>query len=270
MNNRNTGYTVIELLVAITIVSLLIALMLPAVLAAREAARKMMCSNNMRQVGLGCHSYHDVNGMLPWVNRNGPSNPIDTGWGPCAKILPFADESVLYNLLDLNRQTGAIINRPHLTTLLPIFRCPSDPGSDTFEGILETQRILAASSTVAFCDPVVADHSSTRFSDITDGLSNTTLTGEAKIQKQMAVTWVGVIANPTGYAINTQPTIPAISESRPGTKQSLFGEFSSHHSGGVNFLFCDGSVHFISNQIDGHTFETLGSPNGNEVSNYQF
>lgn len=270
MKDRYSGFTIIELLVTLAITSLLLALLLPAVHSAREACRKISCSNNLRQVSIGCHSYHDVNGMLPWINRNGPSNPIDTGWGPCAKILPFVDESVLFNLLDLNQQTGATINRPYLKSQLAIFHCPADPGPDTFEAILEIQRIHVASSTVAFSDPVVADHSYTRFRDIADGTTNTILAGEAKIQTDIAVTWGGPIADSTGYAINTQSTIPAIAESRPGSKQSLFGVFSSHHSGGVNFLFCDGSVHFISNQIDGQTFEALGSPNGNEVSNYQF
>jgi len=123
---RNPGFTLVELLVVIAIIGVLVALLLPAVQQAREAARRMQCSNNMKQIGLALHNYHDTHGKFPIGVRSGP------GWGPTwwAGLLPFLEQDNLFQQLDLTiADNGWTANQLVLTGQpAPMMVCPSFPG----------------------------------------------------------------------------------------------------------------------------------------------
>lgn len=138
---RNRGFTLIELLVVIAIIAILIALLLPAVQQAREAARRSTCKNNLKQIGLALHNYHDIYLMFPIgaqefqgtdaAGAAGPGNYESWGWG--ASILPQIDQAPLYDQLRISdlKLKEVLDNtalRPLLQTALPVYICPSDPG----------------------------------------------------------------------------------------------------------------------------------------------
>jgi prepilin-type N-terminal cleavage/methylation domain-containing protein len=137
VRTKSRGFTLIELLVVIAIIAILIALLLPAVQQAREAARRTQCKNNLKQLGLAIHNYHDTFNVLPpgWVSTTfqvSAGDPTHWSWG--AYLLPALDQAPLYNLvtpgsrrIDQNLALGGA-NAAGLTTGLPAFSCPSDTG----------------------------------------------------------------------------------------------------------------------------------------------
>ena len=141
-SRRRLGFTLIELLVVIAIIAILIALLLPAVQQAREAARRTQCKNNLKQIGLAMHNYHDVyttfppghmfDTTIPGGNANSFQHPEMWAWG--AFILPFVDQAPLFNQLNVSqrRLTDLLAEGPDVAALiqipLSVYHCPSDPG----------------------------------------------------------------------------------------------------------------------------------------------
>ncbi|MDB5336143.1 MAG: prepilin-type cleavage/methylation protein [Planctomycetaceae bacterium] len=124
---RNQGFTLIELLVVIAIIAVLIALLLPAVQQAREAARRSQCKNNVKQIGLALHNYHDVHSVFPAGVTNGPTN--NSGGAPMyIMMLPFLDQGSLYNKFNFSLNAGdtySALFQPLVNTIIPSFNCPS-------------------------------------------------------------------------------------------------------------------------------------------------
>lgn len=201
------GFTLIELLVVIAIIAVLIALLLPAVQQAREAARRVQCKNNLKQIGLALHNYHDAHGMFP---PNGATSQYS--YSPQAQLLPFIEQANLQRLIDFNQPLiigsggpGSILN-PAIAaaarTVVPVFLCPSDGGEvlyvDTAKSPNETfaggnYMGNAGSGTGWNCylsrppsqpswngnDGLFWNGSSVRIRHITDGTTNTIAFGEA-------------------------------------------------------------------------------------------
>jgi len=141
---RRRGFTLIELLVVIAIIAVLIALLLPAVQQAREAARRSQCLNNLKQIGLGLHNYHDTHNTFPpgWIGANPATGAHDIeglngfGWG--TMMLPYVEQNNLYDqfrfpLSIIDDTTGTPTNKALLATKLSVFECPSDPHENTWE-----------------------------------------------------------------------------------------------------------------------------------------
>lgn len=229
---RRRGFTLIELLVVIAIVGVLIALLLPAIQAARESARLVQCSNNMRQLGLALHQYHDSRKAFPasyYSDTRAPDRDPDTfdgprGWGWGTSLLPFADQSPLADQLRLDRACWDPVNAELVKTQLSVFLCPSDRNPSVTADFKDANgSILATFSRAHYVCNAGHDepwayqleeygsiangpmfrNSKWRMSDIADGLSHTMFLGE--ITSDLAdKTWVGIVPGVQVCTNNTQ------------------------------------------------------------------
>ncbi len=136
--NRN-AFTLVELLIVIAIMGLLMGLLLPAVQAARETARRSQCTNNLKQIGLALHNYHDAKQLLPPGYVDGNTNPASTpdndvgpGWGWAAFLLPYLEEGNVYSQINFNQPVGVGSNVPVSQQPLTVYQCPSDPLQQSF------------------------------------------------------------------------------------------------------------------------------------------
>lgn len=177
MSHRRKGFTLVELLVVIAIIGILVALLLPAVQAAREAARRMQCSNNLKQIGLALHNYHDVQRSLPLGRWGSASFPNKT-YGTHSLLLPYIEQQNVYSIIDFTKPWDDAANLPACSTPIPTYLCPSDPQSqvpppyrgNNYHGN-EGSLLQRAESTGA--NGTFYNNSSVRLADVTDGLSNT-------------------------------------------------------------------------------------------------
>jgi prepilin-type N-terminal cleavage/methylation domain-containing protein/prepilin-type processing-associated H-X9-DG protein len=294
---RPRGFTLIELLVVIAIIAILIALLLPAVQQAREAARRTQCKNNLKQLGLAIHNYHDTFGMLPIQGPSCPNLAVPSGnkrWGLFPMLLPQMEQSTIYNSFDFNRASWEGNNVQHLKKPYPAFLCPSNPLATE---LLEEEYFAAPTWIIAQADyaSVVGDYNngsgigttpsygnagcnnpvrgligryyvSSSFRDATDGLSNTTMLGEVIgalcITQNWGVQSFGTTAFPINY-MNQSLKLNVPKQSNPRWSESI--GFRSEHTGGCHFLMGDGSVRFLSDNIDGATYRGLASKAGSEV-----
>lgn len=172
------GFTLVELLVVIAIIGILVGLLLPAVQAAREAARRMQCSNNLKQIGLSMHNYESSNKRLPC----GSFTVNDAT--PHTVLLPYMEGNNLYNLFDFRYSlNGSTLNSAAIKQTLPVFNCPSHadvaPGF-SWAGHGVYMQNMGGEATWDNKTGVFVRARSTRFGDISDGLSNTAAFSEIK------------------------------------------------------------------------------------------
>ncbi len=292
---KRVGFTLVELLVVIAIIGILVGLLLPAVQAAREAARRMQCSNNLKQLGLSTHNYHDAFKTFPpnhiWPTQGAaPSNQECWGWP--VLLMPFFEQGNLVNQLGVSQvslmgylsvpdPTGQRLQL--LSQDIPTLRCPSDSGTATnnrhrFDdgvgakiggvpknwktGITNyisnrgTRNNWQASNDT---HGMFMENRAISIADCLDGTSNTTMIGERDTQYGRSGCWPGV-RNPRGNGtrgidVTTACHRPPLNSPDPpnawgSNRYGAGGGFSSLHTGGAQFVFGDGSVHFISENID--------------------
>ncbi len=291
---RRKGFTLVELLVVIAVIGILIALLLPAVQAAREAARRMSCTNNMKQIGLALHMYHDTHKRLPagWYAFD-PSTGQNhwfglPGWGWAARILPYMEQGNLFEQhVDFTLPIADPVNERARVSDIATFRCPSDTGERTFElsgggpcvGADPTPIRLATGNYIGMFGTVdfhIAMSGNDcvgngtfvlnrfyRFGDFTDGLTQTLVAGE-RSSKLAPSTWVGVVT----CGQHAPARICGVSTYAPNSEDTptqYFHNFSSFHPAGTNFLLGDGSVRLISETIDLGTYQALSTRAGGEV-----
>ncbi len=192
---RRNGFTLIELLVVISIIAVLIALLLPAVQSAREAARRMQCTNNLKQIGLGLHNYESANSAFPptsilsGVEKGSTARKFKSNWSVLARITPFLEQTSLYNTLNWSYKNSDVQNATSAAMVISFYLCPSDPapprdstganGGTSYGNVVGDWYVweeLGQINRVAFSPNV-----SKRLAQFTDGLSNTAVFSESQI-----------------------------------------------------------------------------------------
>lgn len=290
---RRRGLTLIELLVVIAIIAVLIGLLLPAVQKVREAANRIQCGNNLKQLGLALQSYHDANGKFPPGQVQGPYpeagvyGRINNGWA--VYILPYIEQRQLFNLYHWNLDAADPANQPVVAHPLKNFWCPSAPEQDRYY----SAGVLAANGSKGACgdyaptfgvDPVLATGDNrgvlvpncmTRMADITDGTSNTILLTEDAGRPRL---WQAGTAGPDQAVVGgpwagfkTGITLKGATfdgRGQPGPcalNCTNDHEVYSFHTGGANAVFADGHVRFLSAGMSLPTLAALITRAGGEV-----
>lgn len=269
------GFTLVELLVVIAIIGILVALLLPAVQMAREAARRMQCSNQLKQLALACHNHHDSFKEFPsGVNYSDNGN---WGFSWIAQTLPGLEQAALYEQLQISKadykSKDCVVDHEDILDKTPIVAviCPSsttDPFDEAYS--LEKWGYSVAKTDYAgcrglfsfqgnrpaiqqYCNGAITPWKSRKLASITDGTSNTILMGECSGEPGPTAstdittdvingTWLGTNWNAGQDNPNTRTTATKINDLGDNIKRS----FSSMHPGGANFALCDGSVRFLS------------------------
>ncbi len=293
LSTKRRAFTLVELLVVIAIIGILVGLLLPAVQAAREAARRMQCSNNIRQLGIAIHNYESAYQRLPsgWVSSGNSGVP---GWGWAAGLLPFMEGTNLANSIDWRQPIAAAVHDTIRVTVVPSFICPSDPYDNLFEiaeaeedehgghahhggNVDEGHKLFSISKSNyvgMFGDFELEDapyagngifygSSKTKFAHVTDGLSNTIMLGEHSGQLGSTI-WHGNIPE----AAESYARVVGVADHVPNSTYGHFEDFRSYHTGGANFARGDGSVQWLPQTIDEGVYKAMSTRAGGEPISY--
>jgi prepilin-type N-terminal cleavage/methylation domain-containing protein/prepilin-type processing-associated H-X9-DG protein len=265
------AFTLVELLVVIAIVAVLIGLLLPAVQKVRESANKSQCHNNLKQMGLALHQFHDSRGFVPY------QEPGTTLYSPFTTLLPYIEQEAMSRQYDALKSPFDPVNLPVTSIALPIFTCPSMRLPPSAAGTTAPASYVASIGGTynwdVFTPGVSADGffpvtRRIRFSAVTDGLSHTMAIGEQGYQLRDFPS-PGLIGGSTSWPFGYPATCYGSATNRFNHKRhttspiraSGMGSFRSDHPGGANVLWGDGSVRFLHDSVNGDaTPEALPAP----------
>jgi prepilin-type N-terminal cleavage/methylation domain-containing protein/prepilin-type processing-associated H-X9-DG protein len=300
-----SAFTLVELLVVITIIGILIALLLPAVQAAREAARRLQCVNNFKQAGVAMHNYHAAKGCFPpgmFAQNPGGTTKTYLYYSWSAYILPYMEREGIYNRINFSAMysyfdggpTGAT-NRVMSNTLLPCYLCPSDPqwgegiwvspansakpapqcAPADMAGVTDSRNWLRSGGMpedFPTSDGVMGGNRPCTIANIKDGTSNTLMIGECTGGGKgtyLGEFWAAWNLYDTYEGINGPHSVPG--GATKATYDVNLAGFSSFHSGGCNFLLADGSATFLSQNIAKNVLAALttrAGPSARNISTY--
>jgi prepilin-type N-terminal cleavage/methylation domain-containing protein/prepilin-type processing-associated H-X9-DG protein len=338
------GFTLIELLVVIAIIAVLIALLLPAVQAACEAARRVQCTNNLKQLGLAMQNYESAQSVLPpSLVLSGSGNAVSWfgGWSAHGRILPYLEQGSVFNAINLAVDYAHRDNTTVAGLTLSAFLCPSEPNTQPFRAVPDfislppggEYGMAFAVTSYGWCmgdwyvwggfgatvqtRSALGPNRSRRLSEFCDGLSQTVLASEVKTVQQHLmpgslaniqnpnlvpdpnadpytvapeylscsavdvgghVSWADGSVSQSGFTTAWTPNKKILGGPTRNVDMDLLARDEgaggptfcahtarSHHPGGVNTLFVDGSVHFVKTTINGNAWRALGTVAGGEV-----
>jgi prepilin-type N-terminal cleavage/methylation domain-containing protein/prepilin-type processing-associated H-X9-DG protein len=314
LNLARTGFSLVELLVVMAIIGVLAGLLLPAIQSSRESARRLHCMNNLKQVGLAMHAYHDAMGFLPagnYVNNaavclgsEGYQTDDRANW--MIVILPYLEYRALGQAYVVHAPNEAPVNRQVRESFVAEYVCPSDIAADKL--IVPAMGPAAADSLnvpympgsyramagrsdgLIFLDnggfisfpkewrgPIhavgILGFTAEKIKNIRDGTSNTILAGESTTRTcpEYRTLWAYSYAFYSLSSATPQARTlygdyqKSVNESGKGNSLPCRRGWGSNHRGGINFLFCDGAVHFLETSIDMDLFAGLGTIDGKEM-----
>ncbi len=273
MKNQPRGFTLVELLVVIAIIGILIALLLPAVQAAREAARRISCANNLSQVSLAVQNYEMAHGVYPpgTLNETGPIRNVAEGYHHnwIVQVLPYMEQQSAFAHIDFTAGVYDDKNAPVRRLSISVLNCPSDPVRGPHSNYAGVHHDVEApidvnNNGVFFLNSRIA------YEDIKDGASNTIFIGE-KLNDANGLGWMSgtrATLRNTGKPINAARNLARFGTSgeedeagedgaQPVDPVLIVGGFESDHPAGVQFAYGDGSIHFLSESINLKTYRQL-------------
>ena len=261
MRKKTTAFSLVELLVVIAVLGILLSMVLPAVQSARESARLTACKNNLRQIGIALHNFHDSHGELPmgcleWRASNRQANRRQLAWS--AFLLPQLEQRNLFRSLDFEQPFDAPANATGAATRLSVYECPTVPLRDLERGRIDYgglfgERIVSREPDdgLFLYDQIV------RFKDVIDGLSNTMAIAED-------------VGGPDSEWINGRNVFVQAHGINDPSAWIGDNEIRSRHPGGAMTLFADSHVAFMQNETDPVVLGSMITRNGGETISTDF
>jgi prepilin-type N-terminal cleavage/methylation domain-containing protein/prepilin-type processing-associated H-X9-DG protein len=291
---RPTGFTLIELLVVIAVIGMLVALLLPAVQNAREAARRTQCQNNLKQIGVALHSYHEVNRCFPMG-----AHVRTFSWGSLLSLLPYVEQRAAFQTVDFSapdcclwtKAMQAAGKKEPATVRIQTYTCPSDPNAGKTLlsgptgplpasadcGVLYPGNYLGVSGDTGIGYPacyfsitattngsgMMFTRSATRFEHVRDGTSQTLFYGERGLPNDLGWGWVMCGGSECEQYLSVVNGL--VAPNNLPTSSLTVSNYWSWHTGGVHFLLVDGHVRFLNLSTSYNVLKALSTKSGKDI-----